>query len=317
MRTTLVTALKGAAMGIAEVIPGVSGGTIAFITGIYQRLLHAIGSIGPSLWPVYRESGLKGVLKHIDATFLAKLFAGMVIGFVFGLFVITHLLEHHPILIWSFFFGLILASIPLVARQIEGWSWKEMVLLALGALGVYWITVALPAEGSEDLWFVCISGMLAVSALMLPGLSGSFVLLLLGMYGIVMPAIKEFLSHPFGPETALLLAFGVGLVIGVFSFARVLNWTFRTYRNGTLALLTGLLIGSLNKVWPWQHVISTREASNGELKVAFSKSVLPGDMARLEENFLYGTDPHTWTALGCMLIAVLLIYLLDRFAKSS
>ena len=158
MRETLIIALKGAAMGIAEVIPGVSGGTIAFISGIYERLLNAIKAINPKLISIYKDGGLKAVLNKIDAVFLFKLLVGMVIGFGLGLFAIIHLLENYPVQIWSFFFGLILASIPLVAKEIKAYSWKEFSLMLFGSLFVYWITVATPSQGIEELWFVFISG---------------------------------------------------------------------------------------------------------------------------------------------------------------
>lgn len=304
-------------MGVAEVIPGVSGGTIAFITGIYQRLLQAVNSINLQLFAVYKQDGFKGVWTKIDGSFLLKLFIGMAVGFGIGLFLITYLLEHFPILIWSFFFGLILASIPLVAKQVKLWRWQELVLLISGAIFVYWITIAAPSQGSESLPFVFLSGILAVSALILPGLSGSFVLLLMGMYTVVMPSIKQFIESPFGPETALLIAFGLGMIIGLFSFARVLNWTFQRFRSQTLALLVGFLIGSLNKVWPWQEVLSTRISSGGEEKIMFSKSVSPSAFAELQNNFLYGNEPQLVAAIGCMLLAILMVLGMDRFSTES
>ncbi len=317
MQNTIKTVLKGAAMGIAEVIPGVSGGTIAFITGIYERLLNAIKSINPGLIQVFKGGGIKGVLKAIDAFFLIKLFAGMIIGFLVGLKIIVKLLESHPVLIWSFFFGLIIASIPLVAKQVKKWGGLEIGMLVFGAALVYWVTIAGPSQGSENLLFVFLAGVIGVSALMLPGLSGSFVLLLMGMYTIIMPAIEEFTHHPFGPETTMLLVFGLGLLVGLFSFARLLSYTFKKYPNPTLALLTGFLIGSLNKVWPWQKVLETRTNSKGIEVVQFSESVLPNTFARLQENFLYGTNPHILQAVMVIAIAIVLVYLLDRFSPES
>jgi putative membrane protein len=304
-------------MGVAEVIPGVSGGTIAFITGIYERLLRAIRSFNPSLIGIYRKNGFRGVLDSIDALFLARLFLGMAAGFIIGLKLITHLLEHYPVHIWSFFFGLILASVPLVGRMISKWGWKEIFLLALGTIFVYWVSIAAPSHGSESTLFVFFSGILAVSALMLPGLSGSFVLLLLGMYTVIMPAINEFLNNPFGPETAMLFVFGLGLLTGLFSFARFLSWTFARFKNQTLALLTGFLLGSLNKVWPWQRVLETRINSKGEEKVVFTESVSPNTFSGLEENFLYGNDPHILAALLIIGLAALSVYLLDRMSPAA
>ncbi len=317
MQQTIKTVLKGAAMGVAEVIPGVSGGTIAFITGIYERLLNAIQAINPSLIKSFKEDGVKGVLKQIDAMFLLKLGGGMVLGFVAGLKLIVSLLETHPVHIWSFFFGLILASIPLVGKQVKKWGGLEIALLVIGAGLVYWVTVAAPSQGSESLLIVFIAGVIGVSALMLPGLSGSFVLLLMGMYTIIMPAIKEFIAHPFGPETTMLVVFGLGLVVGLFSFARVLSYTFKKYPNPTLALLTGFLIGSLNKVWPWQKVTETRTNSKGEEVIKFSDSVLPNSFSELTDNFLYGNNPNLIAAIAIIIIAVLAVYLLNRFSPKE
>jgi putative membrane protein len=316
MKQIINVALKGAAMGIAEVIPGVSGGTIAFITGIYQRLLDAIKSFNPSLLKTYKTGGIKAVLKATDAVFLLSLLGGMAVGFIVGLKIVVRLLESHPIHIWSFFFGLILASIPLVAKQVKKWGGLEIALLVIGAALVYWITVAAPSQGSESLAIVFLAGVIGVSALMLPGLSGSFVLLLMGMYTIIMPAIEEFTHHPFGPETAMLVVFGLGLVVGLFSFARVLSFTFHKYPNPTLALLTGFLIGSLNKVWPWQHVTETRLNSKGVEVVKFSESVLPSTIKTLDSNFLYGTDPHLVAAVLIMIMAAVLVIALDRFTPN-
>lgn len=309
--------LKGAAMGVAEVIPGVSGGTIAFITGIYERLLSAIRSINGSLIGVYKQDGLKGVFNAIDGKFLLKLLGGMVIGFVIGLKLIVSLLDTHPIHIWSFFFGLIVASIPIVGKRVMKWGAVEIALLILGTVLVYWVTVAAPSHGTENLIMVFFSGVIGVSALMLPGLSGSFILLLLGMYTIIMPAIDEFLHNPFGPETAMLLVFGLGLLVGLFSFARVLTFTFKKYPNGTLALLTGFLIGSLNKVWPWQEVVETRVSSSGKTAVKFSESVGPDAFSKLQDNFLYGNDPHLHEAIVIMVVGAVLVWLIDRFAPKS
>ncbi len=306
--------LKGAAMGVAEVIPGVSGGTLAFITGIYERLLAAISNVNMDLWKLCKQEGFAAVWKKIDGLFLVKLLGGMAIGFVAGLKIVVRLLESHPVLIWSFFFGLILASIPLIASEVKKWRTLEIILLVLGAALVYWVTIAAPSQGSENLLIVFFSGVLGVSALMLPGLSGSFVLLLLGMYTIVMKAIENFLHHPFGPDTWIVGAFGVGMLVGLLSFAKVLSFTFKKYPSATMALLTGFLIGSLNKVWPWQQVLETRMNSKGLEVVKFSESVLPGTFAELDTNFLYGTNPHVMQAVVVMVVAAGIVFLMHKFS---
>ncbi|MDG1724528.1 MAG: DUF368 domain-containing protein [Bacteroidia bacterium] len=317
MKEALKLILKGATMGIAEVIPGVSGGTLAFITGIYERLLSAINAINFKLISVFKNSGLKGVWSQIDGNFLFKILFGMAIGFIVGLKIIVDLLESHPIHIWSFFFGLIIASIPLITKQVKRWRLTEILIFIFGFGLIYWITIASPSTGSNHLAMVFLSGILGISALMLPGLSGSFVLLLIGMYTIIMPAIKEFISNPFGPELQIVLVFGLGMLIGLFTFSRLLGYTFEKYPNKTLALLGGFLVGSLNKVWPWQHVTSTRINSKGEQVVKFSESILPSTFSDLEENPLYGTDPHILSCVILMAIAVVFILCLDRFSSKK
>lgn len=317
MKETLSLILKGATMGVAEVIPGVSGGTLAFITGIYERLLNSINSINLKLVGTLKNDGIKGVWSKIDGNFLIKVIFGMAIGFIIGLKIIVGLLESHPIHIWSFFFGLIIASIPLITKQVKRWGLIEILFFILGFGIVYWITIASPSSGSEHLAMVFLSGILGISALMLPGLSGSFVLLLMGMYTIIMPAIKDFLVNPFGPELQIVIVFGLGLLIGLFTFSKLLGYTFDKYPNQTLALLGGFLLGSLNKVWPWQHVTSTRINSKGEEVVKFSESILPSTFSGLDENPLYGTDPHVLSCILLMAVAVVIIFSLDRFASKK
>ena len=317
MKDTIKIMLKGAAMGVAEVIPGVSGGTLAFITGIYERLLSAISSINLSLISLWKTEGFKAVWARIDGLFLVKLLAGMGIGFILGLKLIVGLLESHPVHIWSFFFGLILASIPLIGKQVKKWGGLEIILLVFGAGLVYWVTIAAPSQGSEHLFVVFIAGMIGVSALMLPGLSGSFVLLLMGMYTIIMPAIEEVTHHPLSPELLVVLVFGLGMLGGLLTFAKVLSFTFKKYPNPTLAILTGFLIGSLNKVWPWQHVTETRINSKGEEVVLFSESVLPTTFSDLTDNFLYGNEPYLIVSGIIVLVAIGIVFLMDKYSISE
>lgn len=303
-------------MGMAEVVPGVSGGTIAFITGIYERLIFAIKSVDIELLRLIGKGKIAEAWKKIDGNFLVTLLTGMVIGIVVGVFAITWLLENEPIGIWSFFFGLILASCLVVGRDINRWNASSIIALITGTVLVYYVTIAVPSTGIEALWFVFICGAVAISALLLPGLSGSFILLLLGMYTYILPKVKEVLSGNL-EGLSVLLTFAVGCLVGVLSFSRVLTWAFKNYKNTTLAFLTGLMIGSLNKVWPWQQVLSTRENSKGEEVVAFSKSVLPSTFSGLEENFLYGTDPQLLTAILCIIFGFALVTAMAFFGKKS
>ena len=300
MNQYITVFLKGMAMGIAEVIPGVSGGTIAFITGIYERLLNAIKSFSPSLFGVLKEDGIKGVWEKVDGTFLASLFAGMAVSLASLIHLITWLLESFPVLLWAFFFGLIIASAVFVGRQLSKWNATSIIALVIGTAIAYSITVIAPASPNEALWFVFLSGAIAISAMILPGLSGSFILLLMGMYSFIFGAIKEL-------DFAVIGAFGLGCVVGILSFSHVLSWTFKHYKDITLAFLTGLMIGSLNKVWPWRNVLETRINSHGE-EVPFRElSVLPSDFI--------GGEPYLLGALVLMVVGFLAVMLLERVSK--
>ncbi|MEM6379164.1 MAG: DUF368 domain-containing protein, partial [Bacteroidota bacterium] len=269
--------LKGMAMGIAEVIPGVSGGTIAFITGIYEQLINSIKRfLGPELIKALRRGGLKEAWNVVDGPFLLFLLMGMAVGIIAGVFGVSILLETYPVLVWAFFFGLIIASAVFIGRQVDKWGLKEIVGLIFAIVLAYWITIATPAQGTSALWMVFLAGSIAISALILPGISGSFILLLMGMYTVVLPEIKNALST-FEPASLLLVAvFALGCLFGLATFARALSWTFKHYKDTTLAILTGFMIGSLNKIWPWRNVLSTRIDSGGEEVPFLEKSVLPG-----------------------------------------
>ncbi|WP_417609293.1 DUF368 domain-containing protein [Owenweeksia hongkongensis] len=307
---------KGMAMGMAEVVPGVSGGTIAFITGIYERLIFAIKSIDLDLLRLIGKGKIGEAWKKLDGNFLVTLLTGMVLGIGIGVFAITWLLEHEPIAIWAFFFGLIIASVWVVGKDIDVWNFKTIIALILGTILVYYVTIAVPSSGIEALWFVFVCGAVAISALLLPGLSGSFILLLLGMYTYILPKVKEVMSGNF-EGLSVLVVFGLGCITGVLSFSRVLTWAFKHHKNVTLAFLTGLMIGSLNKVWPWQEVLTTRINTKGEETVAFSKSVLPSTFSGLQDNFLYGNDPQTMLAIICIIGGFALVILMSIFGKKS
>ncbi len=303
MDNFVTLALKGMAMGIAEVIPGVSGGTLAFITGIYERLLNSIQAVGPSLFVTLKNEGFAAAWKALDGTFLVKLFTGMGIGVIVGIFGVTHLMENYPVLLWAFFFGLIVASAIYIGKQVPKWGGVEIVSLLFAAAVSYYITLASPAQGNESLWFVFISGCIAISALILPGVSGSFMLLLMGMYTIIMPTIKTALST-FDPDSLkLLVVFALGCLTGLMTFSRVLSWTFKNYRSITLAVLTGFMIGSLNKIWPWRQVLSTRVNSKGEEVVFMDKSILPGS---------FEGEPYIFGVIVLMLVGFVSVFIIEK-----
>lgn len=297
------------AMGIAEVIPGVSGGTIAFITGIYERLINTIKTIlGPEIFKSLRHDGLLGAWKKADGLFLTMLLGGMVLGIGVGVFGVTHLLENYPELLWAFFFGLIIASALYIGRQVTKWGAVEITILVIGVAVAYFITVASPAQGSESLVMVFIAGTIAISALILPGISGSFILLLMGMYTLIIPTVKDALKT-FNPDSlVILVVFALGCLLGLATFSRVLSWTFKNYHNQTLALLTGFMIGSLNKIWPWRNVLEYRTNSKGEEVPFIEKSVLPS---------AYDGDPYVLGVIILMLVGFAAVFALEKLGNKE
>ncbi len=246
--------LRGMAMGIAEVIPGVSGGTIALITGIYEKLILTIKRFEPELINKWKVNGFIGVKEYLDIPFILALIAGMVLGIVVGVFGVTYLFENYPEPLWGFFFGLIIASSIYVGKQIKTWKTGHIMALIAGIIIAYAITLISPTNGSESLIYVFFSGVVAISALILPGISGSFILLLLGMYTVIIPALKNLISTQDVSDLLMLIVFGLGCLTGLITFSRVMNFLFQRYKLTTLAVLSGFMIGSLNKIWPWKNI---------------------------------------------------------------
>ena len=242
-------------MGMAEVVPGVSGGTIAFITGIYEELIQSIRSINGKQIQLLFKGNWKQVWANINGLFLLKLAVGMAIGIVFGVLVLSHLIEEYPEILWAFFFGLILASSLYVLSLVENKPLYIWGLIILSALAAYGITELSPAEGSANSAVVFGSGIIAVSALLLPGLSGSFILLVLGMYTIILSQAKEAITEQSLSAFINIGLFSLGCILGLILFSRVLGFLFAHHKNTTLAVLCGFMIGSLNKIWPWREAV--------------------------------------------------------------
>ncbi len=245
----LTVAFKGACMGAADVIPGVSGGTIAFLMGIYQELVDSIKSISSSNLKLLFKGKIVEFWKAINGTFLVSLFLGILVS-VFSLArLMKYLLEFHPIPLWSFFFGLILASAFVILRQLGKWNLQNILALVAGVAAAAYICLVSPSQTTEEYWFIFLSGAIAICAMILPGISGSFILLLLGKYHFVMSAVTE-LNIP------VLCVFGAGAVLGILSFSHLLSWLLKKFYMATIALLSGFMIGSLIKVWPWKEQVS-------------------------------------------------------------
>lgn len=297
----LLLFLKGMAMGAADVVPGVSGGTIAFISGIYEDLLDAIRSINLHSLKLLKNEGPVAFWQAINGNFLLVLFSGIVLSIASFASLVSHLLESQPILVWSFFFGLIVASIIYIFRQLPRLRWQEWTFLWLGTLIALGISLAPPVQGSTGWLMVFMAGAIAICAMILPGVSGSFILLLLGMYPIMIDAISGF-------QWQILLIFVLGCVTGLMFFSRFLSWLLRHYHSATIALLTGFLLGSLFIIWPWRETLEVVIDSRGHETVLSSRLLLPGEFARVT-----GLDPKTLMATLCMFTGLLLVLGLEYF----
>ena len=292
--------LKGMAMGAADVVPGVSGGTIAFISGIYEELINTISGVKISLLHTWKNEGFGAMWKELNGNFIVALLTGILISVFSVMRLANWLLENHPILIWAFFFGLVLASIFYVGKQIPEWNVKVILFIFLGGAVAYYLTTLPPlAAASSDL-FLFFAGAIAICAMILPGISGAFILVLLGAYKTISEAAHDF-------DFKILAIVAAGAVFGLLSFSRILKWLFLNYSTLTLATLTGFIAGSLNKIWPWKEVLET--AMYGD------KSVVIRDQSVWPWNF--GGEPYMVQALVAMLAGFLVILILEGLAVTK
>lgn len=288
--------LKGMGMGAADVVPGVSGGTIAFIVGIYEELINSIKSINGHSLKLLLSGKLAAFWKAVNANFLLSIIAGIGIS-VFSLAkIITYLLVTHPILVWSFFFGLVLASTWFVSKDIKHWNWKTILSFVAGSLMAFYITVATPAETPSNLLFIFLCGAIAICAMILPGISGSFILVLLGKYFYIMEAVKTL-------NISVILVFMGGAAIGITSFSRVLSFALSKFHDITIAVLAGFMLGSLNKVWPWKETIETYTDSHGVVKPLVEANILP--------------NQFVMEAIGLMIFGFFLVYFIEKLSAKG
>ena len=292
-------AARGFVMGSADVVPGVSGGTMAFILGIYAELLLSIraGARAP-FWRALLRIDLLAALHAINAKFLAAVLVGIALAVLTLAPGLEWLLENQPVMIWSFFFGLVLASIVIVRKRIQRWKPALIGALVVGAVAAYFLVGTVPVQTPDSAWFLFLSGMLAICAMILPGISGSFILVLLGKYQFVLAAVNQ-------RDIVSLAILGLGAVVGIVTFAQVLSWLFKRYHDITVALLIGLMAGSLRKIWPWKEIILFMTDRHGEI------------VPTLQRNFL----PSAWTgevtlALGLAMAAIVVVVALDRMSES-
>jgi putative membrane protein len=291
------------AMGAADVVPGVSGGTVAFITGIYDELLLSINSVDAEAFRLLLKFRIADFWKKINGNFLTVLLAGIATSLLSLAKLMIFLLQYHPIKIWSFFFGLILISAPLVLREIRKWNGSVVISFLIGCGIAFAITVLSPAQTPNGLWFIFICGALAICAMILPGISGAFILLLLGKYSYIINSLTQF-------RWSVLVVFIAGCIVGILSFSRFLSFILKNYHNATVALLAGFMLGSLNKVWPWREVLEYVTNSEGQQVPVFDRSILPWNYLEIT-----GKDPQVFQAILMMALGVFIVVLIEKIAE--
>ncbi len=289
--------LRGFLMGASDVVPGVSGGTMAFILGIYEELIDAIKSIDLKFIKLILTFKFKEAFDILPWKFLSSVFIGIMLA-VFSLArLLEWLLENKPVHLWSFFFGLVLASILMVARRIPRWTALTLAVSLLAAIGAYWLVGLVPTETPTDWWFVFLSGAIAICAMILPGISGSFILVLLGKYEFILGAVNR---HDF----IILGIFALGASIGITSFAQFLSWLFKKHHNLTIAMLTGLMLGSLRKIWPWKETLAFMTNRHGEQIPIEQINILPATFTS-----------EVAAAIGLAFIGFMVVFTIERLAN--
>lgn len=302
-------------MGAADVVPGVSGGTIAFISGIYEELIESIDNVNLGFFKVWKTSDFKSAWKSINGTFLLALFSGIAISILSLAKLIKWLLHNEPVLLWSFFFGLVLASILYIAKQIKSWSPLVIIAILLTSILSYYITLAEPFASPDSPYYLVFCGFIAIIAMILPGVSGAFILLILGAYQTAIDTVNNLRDGIFTGNIELFkdalinfVLLAIGAVIGIKVFSKILNWMFKHKKNITLAILTGFMIGSLNKIWPWKKILTRRLNSEGLEVPLLEKSILPNN---------YNGENQLFLAIVFMTIGFLVILILERLGKGK
>ncbi|WP_143962848.1 DUF368 domain-containing protein [Litoribacter populi] len=299
----LLTYFKGMGMGGADIVPGVSGGSIALITGIYEELLDSIKSVDGTAAKLLFGLDLKGFWRHVNGPFLLALFLGIFTSIFTLSKVLTYLIEFHPIPLWSFFTGLILISAIWILKEIHKWTIAVIIALVLGIIIAYFITSLPPMSSPDSALFTLMAGSIAICAMILPGISGSFILLILGQYEAILDAVNQ-------RDVVKLGLFAVGCVIGLLSFSRLVSWLLKHFHALTLAVLSGFMLGSINKIWPWKLVLSYRISSSGVEKPLDTANIWPQQY--LEQT---GENPQIGLAVIAFLIGIFIVIGLEQAAK--
>ena len=294
--------LKGMGMGSADIVPGVSGGSIALVTKIYEELLASINSFDLTAIKLLAKFEVVAFWKHVNAGFLLTLFSGILTSIFAFSKVITFLIDKYPIPLWSFFCGLILISAIIILRDIKRWTIVAILMFPIGALIAYFITELPMISSPNNIWFTSAAGAIAICAMILPGISGSFLLLILGKYEFILNAVNE-------KDVLVLMVFALGCITGLLLFSRVISWFLKNYHALTLSFLSGFMIGSINKIWPWKKILSYRVSSSGAQKPFLTENILPH--VYLAET---GQEPVFLIAILAFLIGVVLVVGLERLA---
>ena len=300
--------LKGMAMGASDVVPGVSGGTMAFILGIYQELIGSIKDVAnPDLIKALFSLNFKKIFEIINWQFLIAVAMGIGIAIVSLAGILEYLLENQPVFLWSFFFGLVLASIIMVQKQVNSWGPGPIIAVVLGTVGAYWLVGRVPAETPNTWWFLMLSGMIAICAMILPGISGSFILVLMGKYQTVLGAVND-------RDIMTLLFIAIGAVIGLVTFAQILSYLFKNYNDLTVAVLIGLMIGSLRKIWPWKDDLDWVRDAAGEILMRDGHPIVTKQANYLPSMAVEGSQEIMF-AIGLAVIGFVLIIVLERLSS--
>lgn len=297
----LILVFKGMAMGAADVVPGVSGGTIAFIAGIYEELIGSLNNINLATIKSLKSQGVAATWDNINGNFLTALFLGILLSILTLSKLVAYLLEEHPILLWAFFFGLVLASIIFVLKKLERLNFAALIGLLFGGIFAYQLTQLGAIASSESVIYLFFSGAIAICAMILPGISGAFILVILGSYTNILHAINN-------KEINKILIFISGAILGILSFSKLLKWLFKNHKNITLAVLTGFMIGALAKIWPWKKVLTYRINSKG-INVPLNEECI--------SPFSFDGDPQFLAAIGLMFFGFFMIIILEKFGSKT
>lgn len=297
-----LTYFKGIAMGAADIVPGVSGGSIALIAGIYQELLDSINSFSLENLKLLTKGEVKRFYKAVNGSFLLSLLLGILTSIFVLSRLITYLMSDHPIPLWSFFTGLILVSAFMILKEIKRWHLGVVLAVMIGTVVAWWVTNLPPTTTPDALWFTFLAGSIAICAMILPGISGSFILLILGQYEGILQAVTErnFLK---------LFVFALGCIVGILSFSRVVSWLLRKHHSATIGLLSGFMLGSVNELWPWKIVTAWRTSSSGEEKPFLTENILPGSY--LEQ---VGEQPQIMAAVLAFAFGIGLVLFIEWLA---